>query len=248
MYDPVRDGVRRTAGPVIYLEIEPAPDLAGLVHRYWQLRTTSDLAEDLILHALPDACVNILLDQRAVDVAGVTALRTTHTALDLGRSFHYVGIQLFPGVWTSPFEDTVDRSVGEPYEGSLPLLDANRRLAALDDELTAKEPVLDELARELLALGAIAPNPVTSAILAAVDELRSVADMAAAASLSTRQLQRTLRRTTGFTPHDLLKVLRIQQSFRQDHLLAFADQSHYSRSFRAVTGYTPGRFTDRFDV
>ena len=72
--------------------------------------------------------------------------------------------------------------------------------------------------------------------------------MASAAALSPRQLQRRLKAETGFSPHDLLKVLRLQKSFRQDYLLSFADQSHFTHSFRELTGFTPGEFQKRFDV
>ena len=51
-----------------------------------------------------------------------------------------------------------------------------------------------------------------------VDAIRSVADMAALAELSPRQLQRKLKELTGFAPHDFLKVLRVQQSFRKHYL------------------------------
>ncbi len=57
-----------------------------------------------------------------------------------------------------------------------------------------------------------------------------------------------MKATTGFSPHDLLKVLRLQSSFRQDYLLSFADQSHFTHSFRQLTGYTPGQFDKTFDV
>jgi len=57
-----------------------------------------------------------------------------------------------------------------------------------------------------------------------------------------------LKATTGFSPHDLWKVLRIQHSFRKDYLLLFADQSHFTHSFRNVTGHTPGQFKKTFDV
>jgi AraC-like DNA-binding protein len=72
--------------------------------------------------------------------------------------------------------------------------------------------------------------------------------MASVAGLSTRQLQRTLKETTGFSPHNLLKVLRLQNSFRSDYQLAFADQAHFTHSFRNATGYTPARFFKKFDV
>ena len=194
---------------------------------------------------MPDACVNVLFNQRDTAIAGVTALNTTHTKLNLGPSFHYVGIQFFPGVWRG-LNDTVDQYVGDAYVGVLPLVATSEALVGL--AFGGMQPLLDEFVGELLDSEVIARNPVTAAILTNIADINSVADMAEAAHLSPRQLQRTLKSTTGFTPHDLFKVLRLQRSFRQDYLLSFADQSHYTHSFRGITGYTPGEFQKRFDV
>jgi transcriptional regulator GlxA family with amidase domain len=94
----------------------------------------------------------------------------------------------------------------------------------------------------------VVTNLVTEKILAHMDEVHTVADMASLVGVSARQLQRTLKQTTGFSPHDLLKVLRIQQSFKQHYLYLYADQSHYIHSFRKATGYTPAKYIDKFDV
>ena len=246
MYDPVKDGVEKSAGPVTYVEADPPDDLAGLVHCFWQLKSDAELRNDFLLHALPDACVNILFDQRDTDVAGVTALHTSHTVLNLGPLFHYVGVQLLPGVWAGGLDGTVDHYVGEAYEGSLPLVETNLSMVGLD--FGAMQVVLSAFVHGLLDSGVVAPNWVTAAILANIDSIATVADMADHVGLSARQLQRTLKTTTGFAPHDLLKVLRLQHSFRHDYLLAFADQSHFTHSFRKITGYTPARFRERFDV
>lgn len=246
MYDPVRDGVAKTVRSVAYTEVQPPAELRDVVHCFWELRTEADLEEDFTLHAMPDACVNLLFDQRDPRIAGVTQLHTTFTTLDLGRSFHYVGVQLFPGVWRGDPEATVDHYVGTPYRGDLPLVEVGRVAAELDLEGTTR--VLAALVTRLREDGLVAPDPVTAAILAALDEIHDVGDMARAAHLSPRQLQRTLKATTGFAPHDLLKVLRIQQSFRRDHLLWFTDQSHFTHAFRRLTGFTPRQFEKTFDV
>ncbi|MFZ4404108.1 MAG: hypothetical protein ACOYOK_08415 [Pseudobdellovibrionaceae bacterium] len=47
-------------------------------------------------------------------------------------------------------------------------------------------------------------------------------------------------------PHDFLKILRVQQSFRQDYLAYYADQAHYIHSFRRITGYTPSKYVKKF--
>ena len=246
MYDPVRDGVAKTVESVIYLEAPPPPELGELVHCFWELRTEVELTENFTLHAMPDACVNLLFDQHDPRVAGVTQLHTTHTTLDLGRSFHYAGIQLFPGVWRGDPDATVDRYVGDPYEGEMPLVEAST--AAAEADFDGKTAVFSAFVKRLVVTGLVAPNPVTAAILTRLDEITNVPEMAAVAALSPRQLQRVLKATTGFTPHDLLKVLRIQQTFRRDYLLLFADQAHFTHAFRDMTGYTPARFRKTFDV
>ncbi|MEL6894248.1 MAG: AraC family transcriptional regulator [Actinomycetota bacterium] len=246
MYDPVKDGVAKSVEGVTYIEVPAPPYLADLVHCYWEMQTEYDLDEDFTLHAMPDACVNLLFNQQDTRIAGVTALQTEHTSLDLGRSFHFVGIQFFPGVWRGDPEQSVDHYVGEPYDGDLPLVAVNEQLAAVDGD--GKHTVLTRLVERLRDDGLVAANPVTAAILRNLADITSVADMADVAAMSTRQLQRALKQTTGFSPHDLLKVLRIQHSFREGYLLSFADQSHYTHSFRKITGYTPRRFEQTFDV
>lgn len=246
MYDPVKDGVPKAAQSVVYAEARPSAALGELVHCFWELRTDVDLVEDFTLHAMPDACVNLLFNQLDPRIAGVTQLHTTHTTLELGRSFHYAGIQFFPGVWRGDPDASVDHYVGQPYRGDLPLVEVGRAAASLSFD--RKATVFCEFVESLLDAGLVAPNPVTARILRSIDHIHSVGDMAATAALSPRQLQRTLKATTGFTPHDLLKVLRLQHSFRQDYLLSFSDQSHFTRSFRALTGHTPGRFKKLFDV
>ncbi len=246
MYDPIKDGIEKASGDVRYAVDRPAEELSGLVHCFWELKTERVLAEDFLLHAMPDACVNILFNQMDTEIAGVTALRTTYEVLNLGRSFHYVGIQLLPGVWQGDPQEIAHQFVGTAYAGDLPLVATSHAMAMLD--FSAKQDHMAQLVRWFFNAGLVVSNPVTEKILAQLDDIRTVADMASAACLSARQLQRNLKQTTGFSPHDLLKVLRIQQSFKRHYLDLYADQSHYIHSFRKVTGYTPAKFTDKFDV
>jgi AraC-like DNA-binding protein len=246
MYDPIQDGIEKSARSVRYTEEKPPGHLSDLVHRYWELKTEATLEADFCLHAMPDACVNILFNQAKTNIAGVTALRTTFEVLNLGKSFHYVGIQLLPGVWRGNRHEIADQFVGTPYRGELPLVATSKELAKRD--FPAKQEVFSSFVQWCIGAKLVVRNAVTEKILANTEDIHSVADMAAVASLSPRQLQRTLKETTGFTPHDLLKVLRLQQSFRQHYLDLYADQSHYIHSFRKVTGYTPAKYINKFDV
>lgn len=246
MYRPAPDGFSVRGSSVRYTELPPPDDLSGVVHCFWELRTSSTLTEDFHYHALPDACVNLLFNRLDTDIAGVTALHTTATTLNLGTSFHYVGVQLFPGVWQGDRDEIVDRYVGTAYRGALPLVQTNRQLVDLAfGDMTGP---LAALVRWCMAQGHVVPNEVTARILSQLDAIRSVGDMAALLGVSPRQLQRTLKRLTGFAPHDLLKVLRVQQSFRRHYLDLYADQAHFNHAFRQAIGYTPGQYRKRFGV
>ncbi|MCU0942522.1 MAG: AraC family transcriptional regulator [Hydrogenophaga sp.] len=246
LYSPVVDGFSQRGAAVRYTEQPPPNDLADVVHVFWELRTLAPLSANFQYHAVPDACVNLLFNQIDLEVAGITALHTEATTLNLGTVFHYVGVQLFPGVWQGDRGEIQDRYVGGAYQGALPLVHTNRQLAGLD--FSAMGYVLADLVRWCLEHGQVRSHPLTATILSRLDAIRTVADMATLAGLSTRQLQRTLRQITGFSPHDLLKVLRLQQSFRRHHLDLYADQSHFTTAFRRAVGYTPGQYRKAFGV
>jgi AraC-like DNA-binding protein len=246
MYDPIQDGIARNVVSVSYKEEKPPNIFSKLVHSFWELKTDIKLPADFCLHALPDACVNVLFNQSDIRIAGVTALRTTYEVLNLGKEFHYVGIQFFPGVWQGNQNETTDSFVGTPYLGDLPLINTNNKMTQLD--FPSKQSVLSELVSQLIERNLVAVNVVTEKILLNLDAIHTVADMAMITKMSSRQLQRTLKISTGFSPHDFLKVLRLQQSFRQHYLESYADQSHFIHSFRKITGYTPAEYYRKFDV
>jgi AraC-like DNA-binding protein len=246
MYTPVKDGIEKTVRSVEYLEVKPPSHLSELVHCFWELKTDRELPDDFRFHILPDACVNILFNQIDTNIAAITLLHTTSKVLNLGKTFHYVGIQLLPGVWRGDPNEIIRGLVDKPYVGKLPLIQTNNELAMLN--FSAQQTVLVKLVEQLISEKLVAANPVTANILANLDAIHSVADMAAITNMSPRQLQRTLKQTTGFSPHDFLKVLRVQQSFKENYLAYYADQSHFIHSFRKITGYTPSSYTKRFDV
>jgi AraC-like DNA-binding protein len=246
MYTPVPDGIEKSARSVQYTELMPPQSLAGLVHCFWELKTLATLKEDFLYHALPDACVNILFNQVDPSIAGVTALRTKAEVLNLGKSFNYAGIQFYPGVWQGSRDEIVDSYVGTPYFGRLPLVETGKKM--IGGELKDKLPVLSDLVLWFVEVKLAVSNGVTEKILLHLDEIRTVADMAALTGLSTRQLQRTLKDLTALPPHDLLKVLRVQQSFKKHYLELYADQAHFIHSFRNITGYTPNKYNNKFGV
>lgn len=247
MYTPVKDGIEKTsAHAVSYTEAAPPSDLSGYVYCFWELKTDGELTKDFHLHATPDACVDIMFNEIDIDIAGITALRTTYEVLNLGRNFHFVGIQFLPGVWQGDRSEIASEYIGTGYKGSLPLIATNKKMMGLD--FKDKQAVMLELVRQLADEQIVKANYAIEKILACLDDINSVADMAKVVGISPRQLQRTLRQTTGFAPHNLLKILRLQRSFGYPDYEVYADQSHFIRSFRRAVGYTPTKYARKFDA
>lgn len=246
MYTPTQDGIEKTAEAVHYTETAPPSDLSGWVYCFWELKADGILQNDFKLHATPDACVDIMFNEIDIDIAGVTSLHTTYEVLNLGKKFHYVGIQFLPGVWQGDRDETRHDYIDTSYTGGLPLVETNRKMAGLN--FAGKQLIMAELVRQLASKGVVVVNTMVEKILAHVDDIHTVADMAKLVSLSPRQLQRKLNQTMGFSPHDLLKVLRLQRSFtKQRDFSAYADQAHFIRFFRKATGYTPTQYTKKFE-
>lgn len=243
MYDPKGNARDRAVEAVEFVEAEPPDPLRGIVHRFLSVRTLGSLDADYRFHALPDACVYIVFDQADTRIAGVTRLRASSEELNLGRAFHFVNVRFLPGVWQG---DVGYGQIETPYRGDLPLAEVNRALSK--KEFDSQVEVLSRFVQSLAADGVVTANPVTKRIFDGIEDIHSVADMAEVSGLSTRQLQRVLKQTTGFAPHDFLKVIRLQQSLLGEPSLSYADQSHFIHSFRRATGYTPGQYTRKFDV
>jgi len=246
MYSPKGNGTDKSLDAVRFVECEPPPKLRRVVHRYIELKTQVPLPRGYRFHALPDACTYIVFDQLDQNVTGVTRLGCTAQEFCLATSFHYVNIRLLPGVWQAGRDRVSLGMLNHAYSGDLPLRDVNKQLT--DRSWTEKQVVLSTLIELLMVKGLIAPNPVMEQILYDIEEINSVAKMAASTGLSARHLQRTIRRSTGFSPHDLLKILRLQRALTGNPGDCYADQSHFIHSFRRATGYTPGRYGHHFDV
>lgn len=246
MYDPIKDGMEKCSGNVIYNEAKPPQELVGIVHSYWQLKTEKPLQDDFTLHAIPDACINFLFNQKDTDIAGITGLKTTYAELNIGKDFDYAGIQFFPGVWQGNRNEIKDSFVGSKYLGQLPLIEINIETAALS--FLDKLPIFTYLVSSLVEQRIIEKNETVQKILSNLDSITSVSEMAKMVHHSPRQLQRILKKATDFSPHDFLKVMRLQQSLKEHSLDLYTDQSHYIRSFKKITGYTPTDYFRKYDV
>jgi AraC-like DNA-binding protein len=164
----------------------------------------------------------------------------------LGKVFHYIGVQLLPGAWCGDLAEIQSDLVDKPYTGQLDLVHMNSELINLD--FPAQQIVFSKLVEKLINEKLIETNIITSKILENFEKIQTVFDMANMTHMSPRQLQRTLKKTTGFSPHDFLKVLRLQQTFNQHYLDYYSDQAHFIHCFNKIIGYTPTKYIKKFVV
>ena len=119
--------------------------------------------------------------------------------------------------------------------------------AVLDDALRAWLPVDEE-------------GLLVNAIVEAVEtepDIGQVAQVCQRFAITERSLQRLLRRRIGLSPKWLIQRRRLHEASERlrsgpgdlagvAHDLGYADQAHFTRDFRLVTGMTPGAFARRF--
>lgn len=213
----------------------PAPvALANTLYCTWELRTIQPLAQDFHYLILPDACVDIIFDLQpdADEKAFTMTLGTEASETNLGCNFHYVGIRFLPGA----VQDS-HRILDTPA-----LEKIWQRLRQHPQDNNA----LHAYTQQMLAQGSVKENYLMRHIMSHSETLHKMSDMETLTGYTRRQLQRIIRQQTGLTPHDFLKILRFQYSLTEQQHHYYADQSHYIRNFKKMTGITPKRFKARY--
>ena len=187
----------------------------------------------------------------------------------LGSTAH----DLFPSDLADTYEaqDAAVLASGEPMRNELELIlrpDGSRgwyvtTKTRLDEHATTPAQVLGIVDVSYDLRTGLAVDRHHANLQAAIDLARRsyaeplrVSDLAAAAGLSTPQLERSLRRTVGMSPKQLLVRCRLDEAMRRlddtDQSIAavatacgFYDQSSFTRQFQRAVGMTPGAYRAR---
>jgi AraC-like DNA-binding protein len=233
-----------------YVEIAPPPELRPYLESLWVHRVEGPPPSGG-RRLLPDGRIHLVwVAGLGVRIAGPLT-RYARPAdlprvLAIGATFHPGAA---PRLLRTPAEAFVDDSV--------PLDAVDPRLAArLDDRLGhARDPrralaiLAEEVSRSLRA--ATTPDPAVRHAVRLLDRATAtVADAAARAFVSERELQRRFTEHIGYGPKTLQRVLRFQRFMHQIALprvdlagaaafAGYADQSHLTRESRRLAGLTP---------
>lgn len=254
---PARGVLRADAvdGEFQHARRAPSAALESIVQHYWSVRWDLGDGPPQQRETLPHPNVHLVVERDRCRIWGVHRERFTTTLDGRGEVF---GIKFRVG----GFRALLDVPVSRLRDRSLPLDAVFGTHADGFAEAVLAEP--SDAGRVALAEALLhdAPPPDDSARLAAriVDgiaadpDIRRVDDLLAHWSMNLRALQRLFNDCVGIGPKWVINRYRIHEALAQLDAgtppdwtafaldLGYADQAHFIRDFKALTGRTPTRY------
>lgn len=242
-----KDG-RSTRADVGYREVAPGPALRPWVECFWERRDARPPARSRIL---PDGCADFLFDRARGRAWLIGAM---------SRPFEFVpdgAVDLFAVRFRPGGAHAVLRDALEPWtDGRLELGELGawgRSLAALVEDELAPQEIARRVEQALVARLASARLDSVDRVLREMERDPSafrVGPAADGAALSRQWLTRAVRVRAGLGPKALAAILRLRRTLAvasdgrglAEAALAggYADQAHFTREARRITGSTPG--------
>lgn len=232
----------------------PPDDLAHFVECFWSVSWDLEGQAPFAQEILPYPCVNISFGPGSFEVHGPNTRRFVAHLTGRGRvyavKFTPAGFSAFAGV---PLRSLVDRvvSIEEATCRTSPVPENDDPITVrttLEAFLRSFAPTRDETTALVDNLVEIAQNN---------RDIARAEDLASAAGISVRSLQRLFERHVGVGPKWIVRRARVQEAAERvargekvdwaatAQELGFHDQAHLIRDFRSQVGFTPGAYARR---
>lgn len=226
--------------------LEPSPDLAAFVARYWVVEWTYDRPYRQLIVPYPN--VQLSFHESGPQVHGVCSGHVFQELDGTGRVF---GVAFRPGAFRpflgAPVQTITDRTLpAAEVFGGLP---ARAVVESVEEALRANLPEPDPRSRHAVeVVELIVSQPGITRVDVLARELGTTA----------RSLQRLFAEHVGISPKWVIRRYRLREvtermaaGGRIDWAvlaadLGYADQPHFVRDFTAMFGETPTRYAARY--
>lgn len=262
--DPIeRAHLKDAAGfsPPIH-RLAPSAELAGAIRRFWVPVWALPDGRSTTQRVLQYPVCQLVI---ASDYAHLVGPRTGLSTKTLSGAGYAFGAMLQPAVGSlllgASMTTLVDRDldlVAVPALAAGPLIEAVRAELTDPDDPAARVRAARLVERSLAFLlpldeTSLMVNDLVEYVESTPSVLR-VSDLAARFALSERSLQRLVRDRVGLSPKWLIQRRRLHEAAGRlsepdrpplaelAAELGYADQPHFARDFRRVTGLTPGEY------
>ncbi len=233
--------------------------LRGCLFHFWQVTWALPPGETFVQDTVPYPSVHIVLEEGRSEVVGPMTGRFSRCLEGEGV---VLGAHVRPGMFSAlsatPMSALVDARLplsqalaigpeeAQALEGSVLSLPSSERTDAFDSHLA-----------RLVRPGELTRCKEVADLVTAVEGdscIRSAQHLAERAGLSLRTLQRRFRERVGLTPKAVILRFRLIEAAERlargevscaqlASELGYADQSHFVRAFKALTGETPEKYS-----
>jgi AraC-like DNA-binding protein len=237
--------------------LTPSPPLAPWIESYWEVRWALPQGKGHRQTNLSHACVNATVEDDGAWLYGVPGPTFVREISGAGRVF---GIKFRPGA----FYPWYGRPLRPLYDGRVSLVEALgseigewRSIIQGEEDFARRAELSDEFWRRRRPEAAPGEAVLCAERIMSDRTLLRVEDACGALGYDLRSLQRLFRREVGVSPKEVIRRYRLMEAAerlaKEDGLsgsdlaysLGYADQAHFIRDFKAVTGVPPAAYRKR---
>lgn len=256
---PPRGVIKQPAAPELqltHLRYEVDPPLDQHVEHFWSVAWKLPAGVTHAASSLPHPSVHVVWEADEVRVVGVVTGRFTRVLQGESRAF---AAKFLPGAFRpllgAPVSTLTDTTVSLSQ-----VLGAKKTRHYRDAMATAADDA-QRVQRASAFWSALLPPPphdaalLASLVRAATEDrsVTSVEQLRARAGLHLRELQRWFHDAVGISPKWMIQRYRLHAALLElesgsrpltelaQHL-GYADQAHFARDFKALTGLTPSNY------
>lgn len=254
-----------------FTRIVPHPDLEKFIECYWMMYSHD--VNPRIEKIIPDGFTEIIFNYREVyqsKLSGDWQTQSPNLLAGQLKSFFYlkntgatgsVSVKLKPAALTQLFglrmDQYLDKIVDLDTLAHEKLKELKAKVESIDDadkqnEQTVKE-VLDNYFLTLTKDATENPLKKPLDLIFHSNGMATVSELATAAEISERQLERLFKRYIGLSPKYYARIIRFNYIFKlikSDtstwteivYQSGYYDQSHFIRNFKAFTGEDPSSY------